>query len=989
MNQDNTISRTLRLDRLTAGAAALAAFAVYLATMACTVSFWDSGEYIASAWIAGIPHPPCVPLFVLLGRFSAILLPFIPSVAQRVNLMCVFSGSASVFILARLVQRWCRRMGYDPWLYRPISVTAALLSAFSFTVWQNNNAAETYAVSQFFAVLTLWVFDLWIERNLAGKPGDRLILLVLYLLMLAVAVHLAALIVVPGISVYYLLRAIRGKTRLWASGRFLATALGLIILAFSVHLYMPLRAVQRPEINETDPSEWTAFRDALSRAQYGQMSILERKGPFLEQLAMYARYLSWQTGRPAAWENHFGDAGGGLHFALRVLVTAAAVWGAFVMWSRNRRVFLLTATIFLMASLFFVIYLNFKTGPIASPSGEVRDRDYFYADSFSFFAVFTAVGAASALSWLTRKRFVMWGLLALPVLSLGANYHECDRSRDMVAHDYGINLLESCSEGAVLITNGDNDTFPLWFAQSVLGVRRDVIVSNLSLMNTDWYVEQLLERDPGLLPFGEAGLVDSLRPVFIWGPHFFHVTESGYPLLSRGDELLLRSVFDQAWPWALTGEGPDIAVPWEGRGMQGSLGMQDLVLFGMLSRRQIHGRDIYLAGTVAQDSRVYLDPYLEMEGIAFRVTDRPSEWAVNPGRGWELFDSYRFTGLDDPSIYKDDQAVQLMRNYVSGYHRLAYYHLLHGEADMAREALERSRELFDAVPDEWVQILPSQSLIEARLADGLYGQAAASEVLYEAAGILTDASSRLRYPRLAQTGSLLTQLAGDFDREAQFYEFVDSTGSGTPGSRWMHIEVALGFGNNIEAWNSIEQWRADSPGDPALARAEEEMSAYMDSASMDGRLDLSTAAVATLLSLADNPEERNAENLLGTAIEKLADGRVMAAISPCSAAAGMITDPAQARLVEDFVERVLEDPDRAVRRAAWFVLERNRVQAPVLAWQCARLDEPAMCFVALSSDPDLEYAAEALLADPGGYVGSLPKPGSGSGAAAWVARLGG
>ncbi len=117
---------------------------------------------------------------------STILFSFIPSVAARVNLMCALAGSVTIGLIARLIQRWCIRMDFQSWLYRPVSAAGALLAAFSYTVWRNNNATETYAMAGLLAVLILWTFDIWLERRLAGKPAGRQLLLTGYLMTLSI-----------------------------------------------------------------------------------------------------------------------------------------------------------------------------------------------------------------------------------------------------------------------------------------------------------------------------------------------------------------------------------------------------------------------------------------------------------------------------------------------------------------------------------------------------------------------------------------------------------------------------------------------------------------------------------------------------------------------------------------------------------------------------------------------------------------------------------
>jgi len=970
-------------------AAAAATLIVYFLTMACSVSFWDSGEFISCSWILGIPHPPGTPLFELLGRVATLLFSFMPSVAMRTNLMCVIAGTFSVSILARLVQRWCIRLGSSPSFYRPVSLAAALMSAFSYTIWQNNNATETYAVSQFIAIVSLWVFDVWIQRNSEGRPADRLLFLILYLLMLGVGVHLAALTVVPGIAVVYVIRALQGRTRLWRDARSLFTALGLLLVAFSAHLYMPLRAIQRPAINETDPSRWTAFRDALERKQYGAMMFLHRKSPLDQQFVQYARYLSWQTGTPSAWTRAMGGAGLPLDGLLRFALSAAAIWGAIMLARKNREVLFLPGAIFLMASVFFIFYLNFKTGPVGTATGEVRDRDYFYADSFSFFAVFSALGAAYFLKSAFKKDAVLWGLLAVPAVSAAVNYYECDRSRDLVAHDYGINLLESCSPGAVLITNGDNDTFPLWFAQNVLGVRCDVIVSNLSLMNTDWYVYQLLDRDSLLVSFGDLGLVDSLRPVFIWGPNFFHVTEQGLPVLSSVDDSLLRSVFDQAWPWAIHRGSLAVAVPSEGRGMQGSLGMQDLVLLSMVQRQPIHGRDVYLAGTVAAENRVYLDDYLLMEGIAFKVMDRPNVDSVDTVNSINLLDSYRYDGLADPAIFKDDQGEQLMRNYVSAYHRAAYACLYDGDADGIRHCMERAHAIFAGMPEAWLAILPSQSMLEARLTDGTDGPAAAADTLRVRAAQVSDGASASGNSRLGSTATMMQQVATDYLREEQFSEFADSLAASHEAGRWLVMEVAAGYGNYLRAWDELDSWARDVPGSRLEALARTRLEDFFARTRIDGRYELTTGGIAAILEYSQG-DSLTCASLVRRMISMVSEGKDLEAMAAGTVLADGLTDPGEASLIRAYADAVAADPALALRRASWFMSERNRVTPEALAWQCARLGDAPLCLAALSlsQDDGAAQGVQRLLLSPSAYLRSLPSPGRGEAPYAWVRSLG-
>lgn len=990
MKISENLRRTLKFDRIIVCFTAAAAALVYLLTFAPTVSFWDSGEYITASFTAGIPHPPGVPLFVLLGRFFiSILLP-VSSIAVRVNLMCVFSGILSVAIVTRLVQRWASRMEFAPGVYRPMSILAGLLSAFSYTVWRNNNGTETYAVAHLFAVMLLWIFDLWLVRRREGKPGGRYLILVGYLIMLSVANHLSALIVVAPIVLVVLLYTVRRYSRIIFNVRFLFLLIGLMTIAFSVHLFMPLRAIQRPGINETDPSEWPAFRYSLERKQYGTVSILNRKGPFLEQLALYARFLSWQTGRPESWDV-IKPLGRPLSLLVRLILTSGAIYGLGVLGKRRKDLLFLIGFTFLMASFFFVVYLNFKTGPVGTTLGEVRDRDYFFGASFTFFSILSAIGLTSFLSDLVGNRNrLLYSLLVFPGISLAVNYYHCDRSGDYVAHDYGINLLETCTEGAVLITNGDNDTFPLWFVQGVLGVRRDVIISNLSLMNTTWYVEQLLDRDPDLLNFTYEGvdLREDLQPVFVWGPNFFHVSENGYPETFPLDGWILRSTFNQVWPWGIIGNGIAIAIPNDGMGTQGVITMQELVLLNMIQQQPIHGRDIFLAATVSVDNRAYVKDHLVMEGIAFRVVPETVVDAVNADRGWNLLHNYNYTGLRDRSIYKDDQAHHLVRNYVSAYHRIAYHHLGNGEIELAMAAVDSCVSLLSEMPALAVDILPQTTLIKARIIDGLYGTEAAADTVFKAVEIVARAAEETSSSRLAAAAGGLQQLGLEYDQEESFHNFInelDTLDCNHAAVTWLGIEVDLAFGNYISARRRIREELEADPLNQLALLAQEELEDFIRNTPIDQRFNLGQGGLAFILQM---PDSVYVEDILWNMVEQVAAGRNVSGISSGLVIAALMSDNDAKELIETYTATVLELSEISVERALWFLMEMQRSDPSVVAYRCAGVGDVALTYLALSAMENNNVALQAFLDDVSTYMANIPKnTGAGEGPYSWLQNV--
>src|SRR5690606_31480819 len=189
-------------------------------------------------------------------------------------------------------------------------------------------------------------------------------------------------------------------------------------------------------------------------------------------------------------------------------------------WKRDRQSFWFFGPLMFTMTLALIKYLNFRYGYSQAPElgdsieREVRDRDYFYLWSFSAWSVWAALGLAfvwesvAALLGseqvklgkdtleLPRKR--SW-MLASPVMALAfvplfGNWDASTRKGDLTTADFAHDLLNSVEPYGILVTVGDNDTFPLWYAQEVEGIRRDVVVANTSLLNTDWYVRQIAKR---------------------------------------------------------------------------------------------------------------------------------------------------------------------------------------------------------------------------------------------------------------------------------------------------------------------------------------------------------------------------------------------------------------------------------------------------------------------------------------------------------------
>jgi len=303
---------------------------------------------------------------------------------------------------------------------------------------------------------------------------------------------------------------------------FAAAALVVAVVGVSVYTFLPIRAAFHPPINEGEPTTWKALWDVIFRVQYGKPSVFDNptQAPgtgntghtaalYWAQIVNYLQYFTWQ------WAHDWTDR---VQRVLAVLFGFVGIAGAVRHWRADKRTALAMTVLMFTFTFMLVFYLNFKYGYSLHPeqalgAHEVRQRDYFFMVSFALWGIWVAMGIAAGMEtvseWLRERqpneaRRWLYGspLLALALIPLLGNRLTASRKGETLARDFAYDLLQSVEPYGVLVTAGDNDTFPLWYAQEVEGIRQDVTIVNLSLANTDWYVRQLQRRP--VMPFDTA-----------------------------------------------------------------------------------------------------------------------------------------------------------------------------------------------------------------------------------------------------------------------------------------------------------------------------------------------------------------------------------------------------------------------------------------------------------------------------------------------------
>jgi len=506
----------------------------YLVTLAPGVTFWDAGEFITAAWTFGIPHPPGTPLYVALGHVWVMVLAPLMGAAVAMNVLSAMATAGAGGVTAWLLARG--RPGDETMRARRVwrAVTAALCAGLMASAWANATETEVYAVALLHATLML---------ASAVKAGDaeqvngaRWTLLVAYLMLLAPAVHLSTLLAAPaaislaardGASHWRARRAIAlsgtllvaagigrvsatlvvagtvivGVTGLARGRRELVTRTAafavLATIAASALLIMLVRARHDPGLNQGDPSSFAALADVVARRQYDVAGLWPRRAPVWLQLANVVQYVDWQVA--LAWGH------GVFTTPARVIATLVfallAGVGARSLRREDRRLGDGMLILLACGTLGVAAYLNLRAGaslgwgllPDSVPH-EARERDYFFVYGFWAWGCLAGCGAME----LVRARgWPAWSALGVVLLPLAGNLGAMDRRREperdaaeRVAHA----ILESAPPDAILLLAGDNDSYPIWYAQQVEGLRQDVAPVTLPLLSAVWYTDEVARR---------------------------------------------------------------------------------------------------------------------------------------------------------------------------------------------------------------------------------------------------------------------------------------------------------------------------------------------------------------------------------------------------------------------------------------------------------------------------------------------------------------
>jgi len=527
-------------------------------------------------------------------------------------------------------------------------------------------------------------------------------------------------------------------------------ALLFVILGFSTYTIIITRANVHPPMNENNPKNFSGLLTYLNREQYGEFPMFKRRWTpeadrqrtfsayksdfdfFLryQMHHMFNRYLLFNfAGRDSREQD--ADPAWGQLLGIPLLV------GLFGLYRQLRRDWRMGASFLLLFVIMGYLIAFYQNQQEPQP----RERDYFYAGAYALFAVWIALGVqglmATAAGLVGGQRARTLGSAAvlaaaaafIPARMFLANHATHDRSRNWLAWDYSYNMLQTCERDAILFTNGDNDTFPLWYMQDVEGVRRDVRIVNLSLVNTPWYIQQMKDtpyyHEAAAVPISIPDRrIPDLEGLIPWEPQT--VTIPVPPGAASGPVFTDTAIFSAGAigppPPADTGAGGGGKIQFVMRntlqyGRTKAIRVQDFMVKNIIETNRWQ-RPIYFAITCPPDSRIGIDDYLRFCGLAWRLVPYKASrltMGIDPEvLGANLFNEpegfsrsprygYTFRTTADTSVVLDENDVRMASGFRSAFRALAIY-----EEDGARD-LQKSARVMDrlerAVPWNTVPML--------------------------------------------------------------------------------------------------------------------------------------------------------------------------------------------------------------------------------------------------------------------------------------------
>lgn len=372
----------------------------------------------------------------------------------------------------------------------------------------------------------------------------------------------------------------------------------------------------------------------------------------------------------------------------------------------GKHTFWVTTLLFLLTGLAIVIYLN-------QTPYQPRERDYAYAGSFYAFSIWIGLGVLGIIKAIDKyipkavaASVVTILALGVPALMAAENWDDHDRSNRYVARDFGGNYLASLKPNAIIFSNGDNDTFPLWYNQEVEGQRTDVRVCNLSYLQTDWYIDQMkrgaYESAPLPISWEAKDYVTGKNEV-MWVEDMikepidmktaFDFLLSDDPATKMNGESFIPSsklflpvdANQVIKSGTLAPERAGEIVPQIDVELKRRITKSEIMILEMLKTNNWK-RPVYFAVTVGDDYYLGLNDHFELTGLAYQILPIGAKGAGSGVNTKEMYDNminkFRYGNIQDPKVYLDENTLRMCRTHRMMFSQLAS--ALYNEGDSVK-----------------------------------------------------------------------------------------------------------------------------------------------------------------------------------------------------------------------------------------------------------------------------------------------------------------
>ncbi|MBC7487918.1 MAG: DUF2723 domain-containing protein [Cytophagaceae bacterium] len=479
--------------------------------------------------------------------------------------------------------------------------------------------------------------------------------------------------------------------------------------------------------------DWSGLKEGQKPTFFQNMSFM-----FTYQMGhMYWRYFLWNfAGRegdeqnsnwlmPGEWFDksipaEIQDNKARNNYFMLPLI--AGFLGLVYHFSKNKKDGSIIAMLWFFTGLAIILYANPQ--PV-----EPRERDYVFAGSFYGFAFWIGLSVLF-LDDLLRKvlksetlrpAIITLALLFIPALMISENWDDHDRSKRYFQVDGAKNILNSCAPNAILFTGGDNDTYPLWYAQEVEGFRTDVRVCNLSLLNTDWYINQMKRKsylsDPLPIDIKSENYTSGVNDMIYFDkqsrydggvslPVYLKLVNKRDERVSRMNEGDLITTYpsqtftlpiDTASVASLVNAKyrPFVLDKLTWKINKNNLDKKSLIMLDMIAVNAANGwkRPIYFSTTLSGDEFLDLRPYMQLEGLAYRLLPVSLPGATN---GWldtdimydNMINKFQYKGLNDSTIFYNEDYYRFTSNHRSEMYSLASQLLREGQKEKAKKVVD-------------------------------------------------------------------------------------------------------------------------------------------------------------------------------------------------------------------------------------------------------------------------------------------------------------